>query len=125
MDISKYIKELIIKNECIILSGFGGFETHYKPASVDIISGKLIPPTKQVIFRPEFRKDNGLLIKFIAGKEKLSAEEARKVVYDFIRQLNHNIEKEGSYELTGIGSFVKQAEGSIVFKPLEAIQVIY
>lgn len=119
LDISTYIKELIIRNECIILSGFGGFETHYKPASVDTISGKLIPPTKQVIFRPEFRNDNGVLIQFVAGKEKLSTEEARKVVYDFIRELTQKIEEEGTCELKGIGSFVKQAEGSIVFNPLE------
>ncbi len=119
MDINKYIKELIIKNECIILSGFGGFETHYKPAHLDNVTGKLVPPSKQVVFRPDYKKDNGVLVHFVAGKEGIALDKAYEIIDDFIGNIVYKLDIGGSYVLEGLGKFIKHSDGRLVFMPSE------
>lgn len=119
MDINKYIKELIIKNECIILSGFGGFETHYMPAHLDSVTGKMVPPSKQVVFRQDFKKDNGVLARFVAEKEGIDMDKAREVIDDFIGNIVYKLDIGGSYVLEGLGKLIKKDDGRMVFIPLE------
>ena len=119
MDINKYIKELIIKNECIILSGFGGFETHYMPAHLDGVTGKMVPPSKQVIFRQDFKKDNGVLVSFMAEKEGIGLDKATEVIDDFIGNIVNQLDIGGSYVLDGLGKFIKEPDGRLIFIPLE------
>lgn len=119
MNISKYIKELIIKNECIILPGFGGFETHYKPACIDTSTGNMVPPSKQIVFRQDYTKDNGVLLRFFAEKEGIVRDKAKAVIDDFIADIVYKIDMEGTYKLDGLGTFVKLPDGKLVFKPLE------
>lgn len=119
MDINKYIKELIIKNECIILSGFGGFETHYIPAHLDGVTGKMVPPSKQVIFRQDFKKDNRVLARFVAKKEGIDLDKATEVIDDFISDIVYKLDTGGSYILDGLGKFIKEHDGRLIFIPLE------
>ena len=119
MNISKYIKELIIKNECIILSGFGGFETHYKPAYIDHTTGRIIPPSKQIVFRPDYKKDNGVLLQFVAEKEGIGLDKAKDIIEDFIGDIVYKIDVVGTYILDGLGKFIKQPDESLIFQPLE------
>lgn len=119
LDINKYIKELIIKNECIILSGFGGFETHYMPAHKDEVTGKMVPPSKQVVFRQDFKKDNGILVGFIAEKEGISLDKAREIIDDYIGNIVYKLDIGGSYVLEELGKFIKKDDGRMIFIPLE------
>lgn len=119
MNINKYIKELIIKNECIILSGFGGFETHYKPASIDNATGNIVPPSKQVVFRPDFTRDNGVLLNFVAGKEGIGLDKAKEIIDDFIGEIVYKLDVIGTYILDELGTFLKQPDGRVIFNPLE------
>jgi nucleoid DNA-binding protein/cell division septation protein DedD len=119
LDINKYIKELIIRNECIILSGFGGFETHYKPAFLDSTTGKMIPPSKQVIFRPDFKNDNKVLVRYVAVKEGISQDKAEEIIEDFIGNIVFKIDVGGIYVLDGLGKFLKQPDGRLIFIPFE------
>ncbi len=119
MNISNYIKELIIKNECIILSGFGGFETHYRPASIDNATGSIVPPSKQVVFRPDYTKDNGVLLNFVSRKESIGLDKAKEIINDFIGDIVYKLDVIGTYNLDGLGTFIKQPDGKVIFNPLE------
>lgn len=119
MNINKYIKELIIKNECIILSGFGGFETHYKPASIDNATGSIVPPSKQVVFRPDYTRDNGVLLNFVARKEGIGVDKTKEIIDDFIGDIVYKLDVIGTYILDGLGTFLKQPDGRVIFNPLE------
>jgi nucleoid DNA-binding protein len=119
LDISKYIKELVIKNECIILSGFGGFETHYKPACIDNATGSIVPPSKQIVFRQDYTRDNGVLVRFVAEKEGIGQDKAKEIIDDFIGDIVYRLDLEGTYMLEGLGRFIKQPDGSTIFRPSE------
>ncbi|MBN2611860.1 MAG: SPOR domain-containing protein [Bacteroidales bacterium] len=119
MNFSKYIRELVIRNECIIVPGFGGFETHYKPASFDKTTGKLNPPTKKIVFKPEYKADGGVLYNYVAEKEKCSLSEAKTRVDEWIAEITSQINVNGYFLFEGFGRLVRNVSGALQFDALE------
>ena len=114
MKIITYLKELILSSECVILPGLGGFETHYQAAKVDKQKNIFEPPSKYIRFRPDLIKDNGVLLKYLMDKEKISEVEAEKQLKDFVSDINSKLKLEGQAILQGIGVLKKQIGGKIV-----------
>jgi nucleoid DNA-binding protein len=107
VDIAVYIKELILKNECVILPGLGGFISKYCPANIDPEKKILTPPSKEIEFLKDLKKDNGLLVNYIAKKKNIFNTRARRLVEDFMREINAKLDRGEKVELEGIGSFIK------------------
>ncbi len=63
MEISQYIKELLILNDCVIIPEFGGFVANYKPATIE--NNQFFPPAKEIAFNNKLVSNDGLLIKHI------------------------------------------------------------
>ncbi len=119
MDIAKYIKELVIRNECIVLPDFGGFETHYQPAFHNKPTGNFVPPSKQIMFKPEFKTDNGVLVNYIMDREKISQNESREIVHDYIQNIISEIYANGFFIIEDFGKLIKSAEGNLEFFAIE------
>ena len=107
MDIAIYIKEFILKNECVILPGFGGFISKYCPANIDPGKKILTPPSKEIEFQKDLKKDNGLLINYIAKKKKIFITRARRLIEDYINKINDKLNRGEKVVLEGIGTFIK------------------
>jgi nucleoid DNA-binding protein len=107
LDIAKYIKELILLNECIILPDLGGFVSKYCSANIDSDKNILSPPSKIIEFRDDLVKDNGLLINHIAKEKKIPVNNARKLVEEFVKEINIRLDKGEKVVLKDVGSFVK------------------
>ncbi|MBN2486625.1 MAG: SPOR domain-containing protein [Bacteroidales bacterium] len=119
MDLSPYIRELILLNECIILPGFGGFETQYLPARFDEINGIMLPPTKKVVFRSDYKSGGDILSGHIQKKLNLGPEEANKLISDFIAGIKSEIGLGREVVLNGIGTFSRNISGAVVFVAIE------
>ena len=116
MDIAAYIKELILTNECVILPQFGGFISKYRPAKIDPGGKILIPPSKEIEFHKELKKDNGLLVKYIAQKKKTFNTRARRLIEDFVNEINTKLDNGEKVIFEGLGTFVKDLKNNeIVF----------
>lgn len=109
MDIADYIKELILKNECVILPQFGGFITKYCPANIDKEKKILTPPSKEIEFRSDLKKDNGILVNYIAKKKRIFNTRARRLVQDYVNEINAILDRADNVVLKGLGSFVKDS----------------
>lgn len=107
MDIALYIKELILKNECVILPGFGGFISIYRSANIDPEKKILTPPSKEIEFQKDLKKDNGLLVNYIAKKKKIFVTRARRLVEDYVNEINAKLDRGEKVVLKGIGTLVK------------------
>ncbi|NJK85507.1 MAG: hypothetical protein HC906_05630 [Bacteroidales bacterium] len=110
---------MILKNECIILPGFGGFETHYQPASLDKVSGKILPPSKQVVFREEYKVDNGTLLNYVCEKEKISEDEAQQFIEKYVSELKFKLELQSRVDIPEIGILIKPINGKVFLKPID------
>ncbi len=119
MNIAGYIKDLILLNECVILPGVGAFISRYRPANIDPDKKIFTPPSKEIRFREDLKKDNGLLINHISRKNNISNLRAGKLVEDFINEINRLLDRGEKAELEGIGVFKKDAgSGKIIFSTL-------
>ena len=107
MDIAGYIKELILKNECVVLPQFGGFVSKYCPSNIDSEKKILTPPSKEIEFRNDLKKDNGLLVNYIAKKKRIFITRARRLVEDIVHEINAKLDRGEKVIFKGLGSFVK------------------
>jgi cell division protein FtsN/nucleoid DNA-binding protein len=119
LDITPYIRDLILLNECVILRGFGGFDTQYKHASFNKNRKIINPPSKQVTFRPYWIKDNGVLEEYIAGSLKIKSEKASGYIDGYVKDLNSKLNIEGLVFLEGVGKFQKSESKKIIFTSIE------
>jgi nucleoid DNA-binding protein len=119
LDITPFIHDLILLNECVILRDFGGFETSYKHAVLNKDTKTLVPPSKKITFRPEWLKDNGVLERYIAESLKIKPEKASGYINEYVGDLNKKLNDEGSLFLEGIGKFQLNENKKIIFTSIE------
>ena len=70
--ISKYISELLFLHDCVIIPEFGGFVGNNKSAVLNEITGTIFPPSKEILFNPNLKSNDGLLINKISISEGIS-----------------------------------------------------
>jgi len=124
VDVPFYISELLFKHDCVILPGFGGFVTNYAPAKIHPINHTFYPPSKNVSFNSKLTRDDGLLIDFIAAKEKIDYAAAREKISAFIESTNQKLNKKEKVILKDVGSFKKEKEGKLLFHPAETVNYL-
>jgi nucleoid DNA-binding protein len=116
LDLAPIIHELILHNECIILPGFGGFETEYLPARFESDKGMMLPPSKNIVFKEEYTSGGEILKNHLVQKLSIRDGAAEKIIQDYINQLKLKLSETKSFELKGFGALKKDISGKITFE---------
>ena len=85
MNIQNHIRNLLYRNDCVIVEGFGAFVCQRQSARIE--DGVFFPPRKIVNFNSGLKVDDGLLANHIAIQEKVSFQIARQHIRAFSDQL--------------------------------------
>lgn len=80
MNLAKYIHDLLLENETVIIPGFGAFVSNYKPAEINPETNEINPPSKQISFNQKIRNNDGLLVGSVALGESVSHFDALKLI---------------------------------------------
>lgn len=120
IDLERHIELLLLHNDCVIVPEFGGFMAHRMPARVDKADGTLLPPFREVGFNPHLTMNDSLLAQSYAETYDISYPEALTRIGGDVEELRQLLERDGEYDLNGIGSLSLSAEGNLVFTPCEA-----
>lgn len=115
VDLSHYIKELIMVHECIILPNFGGFETTYLPARYDKEQKRMLPPGKKVVFRSEYTKGGDVLENHLVNQLRINSENARKVIIEYVSDIKIRLNNNQNTVVEGVGIFSKNEIGELIF----------
>ncbi|MBN1822319.1 MAG: SPOR domain-containing protein [Prolixibacteraceae bacterium] len=115
MKISQYIADLLYFNDIVIVPGLGGFVTSYNPARIGDDQNTIYPPSKQIIFNPLLKNDDGLLVNYISGKEADTSFDAVKKVEEFREKVQYRLEKGEEIILEGLGILKLNEENKPVF----------
>lgn len=115
MNLSLYISELLIKNNCVIVPNFGGFIANYQSAVVDEVRNKIYPPSKNVLFNPNLISNDGLLANYVSIKINETYSESLNLIEDKVTEWKTILDKGGRINLGEIG-FLYQKEASIKFE---------
>ena len=124
MNIAGYISKLLYCNDCVIISGFGGFVTDYTPAKIHPTTHTFFPPSKSILFNSKLINDDGILMHFIAQEEKISYAEAKLEINYFVQELLFELEKGKEVVLEKIGGLSKSLEDTFSFSPDKTVNYL-
>lgn len=117
MKLAKYIQELLLDNETVIIPGFGAFISTYKPA--EIKGNEIIPPSKDISFTRQFRNDDGLLVANVAKRNKLSQINALKRIEKERENMLYQLDKGETVTIENIGILFNDEKNEIQFTPFQ------
>ena len=113
--IEYYISQLLYKNDCVIVMNFGGFVCSSISANLNKKTGILTPPNKSILFNPQLKDNDGLLINHIAQSEEISQEDAKINLLKFVEQSLKSLNKFKSCRFEEIGLFTLNSDKNIIF----------
>ena len=113
--IEYYISQLLYKNDCVIVMNFGGFICNSISANINKKTGILTPPNKSILFNPQLKDNDGLLINHIAQSEGISQEDSKINLLKFVEQSLKNLNKFKSCRFEEIGLFTLNSDKNIIF----------
>ena len=85
--------------------------------------GKILPPSKSLMFNQSVATDDGLLANSFARKTGMKFEEARQAVVHEVNDIKVCLRDNGMVECGGLGKLVTGEEGNIVFLPSKSPEI--
>ena len=113
---SYYIFSLLKHNDCVIITGFGGFILNEKSAFYDELTKTAHPPSKVISFNQRLTQNDGLLANYIAKCENISYNEACVEILKYSRKIKLKLSRNKSISLPNIGDFYLNEFEKIEFK---------
>tara|TARA_B100000508_G_scaffold55003_2_gene42624 strand:+ start:25355 stop:26782 length:1428 start_codon:yes stop_codon:yes gene_type:complete len=98
----KYIKQLLEQYSKVILPKFGAIVIE------DEESGELM-------FNEYLNYNDGKLDELIESESNMGTQEAQNMIAKYIRDIQAQIDKGESYDIFGLGSFIKNKDGEVEF----------
>lgn len=114
--IIKYITELLLDHECVIVPEFGAFISKECSATIDYVNHILTPPSKEVAFNGQLVTDDGLLIGYVSESMDVSMTEAAKMVHSFAMSSLAVLEASGVLRLDGLGVLSRVTDRDYIFR---------
>jgi len=113
VELLDYIRDLLLKNDYVILPGLGGFSGHYKSAKIH--KGNFTPPCESVRFDKNLKYNDNLLIDCIINNEGISHTEASNKVNRSIKNIISRLGEGDKIEIPDIGILQYDLKGNLFF----------
>lgn len=111
-----HIEYLLTGHHCVVVAGLGAFLVNDRSATYDEARHEFLPPSRLIGYTPEIAHTDGLLVQSIARRERISIDEASKIVANEVAEFRARISEEGSAAFGSLGEF-SLSEGSMLFEP--------
>ena len=115
-NIFSHIAYLLTQHECVIIPGFGALVHSNIPANAmdeDVFS----PPSTSLGFNSELKHNDGILADSIKREQKISYNDANKIVSDFSVKLDELLKKKREVAIPQVGRFVLSEDKKVNFSP--------
>jgi nucleoid DNA-binding protein len=119
LNISDYIRDLLLFQEKLTLPGLGSFELIRKSAVLE--DQEITPPVSNIIFNPDIAGEDHTLASKIADAEEIEMEEAKERVLGFINELRQTLNNGESYTMEGFGKLYLDTNNNYVFEKDEKL----
>ncbi len=115
VDFAKYIKELLLLHDCVILPGLGGFVANYKPAEFNPARNTASPPSKHILFNHNLIHNDGLLYAYVSDVTDHGYKDVQDMAIIYIDRIHKETRKGMKYVIDGLGYFYLDKERQIQF----------
>ncbi len=113
--LARYIKDLLYRNETVIIPNFGAITSKIVSAKIDEENNTFIPPTKVLKFDPSLTENDGLLMEYISKVDNSSIEVAENFIKFETDEWKEKIEN-GTLAIEDLGEFTLNSSGNIQFE---------
>ena len=110
------IIQLLLRHNCVVVPGFGGFVAKQVAAEIDLDKGLISPPKKALLFNRFLLTDDGLLLAEYARLRGLYYDEAKSQLQQHTDALQRQLLNGETIKLPKLGTFSRQADGQINFE---------
>jgi hypothetical protein len=107
--------ELLLRHNCVVVPGFGGFVAKQVSAQIDFEKGLVTPPKKELLFNRFLLTDDGLFLAEFSRRNGLFYEEAKTKLQAYTDQLLQSLRNGEHVKIPKIGTFLRQQDGQIRF----------
>jgi len=115
VNLAKYIHDLLLENETVIIPGFGAFITTYKPAEIG--ENEIKPPSKEILFTQQIKNNDGILVSAIARKAKISQTTAMERIDRERENMLYQLDKGEEIFVGNLGKLFYNEKNEIQFVP--------
>lgn len=115
MNLSNYIADLLLKNNCVIVPNFGGFIANYKSAVIDNSKNRIFPPSKNVLFNNALTSNDGLLANYVSQQLDLPYTKSINKIDEKSTEWKSSLKKGERIHIGEIG-FLFSENGKIQFE---------
>ena len=116
MYLENYVSELLLRHNCLIIPGFGGFVARYSSAKIDWNRGLIAPPSKELVFNKHLIQSDGLFVNHVATNEKISFADATGKVDEIVSSWKQTLKSGGRVEIEKVGILYHDFNGNTVFE---------
>lgn len=117
IDLAQHIERLLFLHDTLVIPGFGGFTATRSPAATDYAGGTVTPPSKTLTFNENLTVDDGILVNDVAQTHRLTLDDARQIVQDFVDRTQTLLNQREIVNLAGVGRLYKNYVQKIQFLP--------
>lgn len=110
------IIQLLLRHNCVVVPGFGGFVAKQVAAELDFQNGLISPPKKALLFNRFLLADDGLLLAEISRQNGLYYEEAKNQLQAYTDQLQKQLSGGQFVHFPKLGTFSRQPDGQLHFE---------
>ncbi len=117
--IEAHIENLLLRYDCVIVPGLGGFVTRFEPSFFSDDGHELFPPYRSLSFNAQLRINDGLLTQSYMNAYDTSYPKAQTLVNEDALAIREELYKNGEYDLGTLGTLQLTQNSSIIFTPAD------
>lgn len=110
------IIQLLLRHNCVVVPGFGGFVAKQVAAELDFNKGIISPPRKALLFNRFLLADDGLFLAEYARQYGLYYDDAKTQLTRHTDALQRQLLSGETIKLAKLGTFSRQSDGQISFE---------
>ncbi len=114
--VEELIGDLLLRHNCVIVPGFGGFVAKQASAKIDYESGNMLPPSKSLLFNRQLVNNDGLLVNEFSLSNDVDYDASVKVIDQKIQGWNQLLNSGQRIELDRIGLIYMDTEKNLCFE---------
>lgn len=116
ISIAEAISDLLFARDTVVVPGLGAFVKKPVSAQVNPVANYFAMPSSEVVFDANLREDNDLVINYIAEKNEVPEDEARRVLAMFVSDCFNSLKQGKKVVLNNIGTLSNDWAGDLVFE---------
>jgi hypothetical protein len=124
MKLADYISDLLYRHECVIIPELGALIARRIPAQHFLSSHTIYPPKRGLSFNSQITQSDGLLEHYVASIACIPYENARLEIATYVKELQQEIDDNGTATLYKIGRFYRNEDHKLEFTPMYVLNYL-